>query len=82
VSVPVRTYDVRLWVDDDLSLAAVFAFFDDVRELAERHDGIDVRWFTGRCDRHGNPRVRIHPPPRFDGDTPDAAAEAAGKGMP
>jgi hypothetical protein len=69
----IRTFDVRLWIDDDLPFDAVLAFFDEVRELAEQHDGIDVRWVTERRDRHGNPRVRVYPSPRFDDGAPPAA---------
>jgi hypothetical protein len=68
-----RTFDVRLWVTVDPPGPALAAFFADVRQLAERHDGIEVRWIGERRDRHGRPRVRVHPPPRF-GDAGDEGA--------
>jgi hypothetical protein len=66
-----RTYDLRLWLTVDRPGPALARFFAAVRELAEAHPGIEVRWIGERRDRHGAPRVRIHVPPRDDaGDTP------------
>src|SRR5262249_32143658 len=62
VSAPVRTFDLRLWVTADPPGPALEAFFTAVRELADQHDGLDVRWVCERRDRFGRPRVRIHVP--------------------
>jgi hypothetical protein len=72
VTTPIRTYDVRIWVDDGLPFADVWRFFAAVRELAGDYDGIDVRWITRRTDRHGQPRIRL----ARDLDTNDADDES------
>jgi hypothetical protein len=59
-----RTFDLRLWVTVDPPGPALAAFFAAVRELAEAHPGVEVRWIGERRDRQGGPRVRIHVPPR------------------
>jgi len=52
-----RTYDVRLWVTADPPGPALRDFHDEVRELAQRHPGIDVRWIAERHDtRRGRRR--------------------------
>jgi hypothetical protein len=64
-----RTFDLRLWLTADPPGPALETFFADVVELAQRHPGIEPRWFTERRDRHGRPRiarVRVHVPPRLD----------------
>ena len=66
-----RTYDLRLWVTVDPPGPALAAFFAEVRELAEAHPGIEVRWIGERRDRLGGPRVRMQLPSRDDaGETP------------
>ena len=56
-----RTFDLRLWVTADPPWPALETFFAEVRELAEEHPGISVRWVGEGRDRHGRPRV--HAPP-------------------
>ena len=63
-----RTYDLRLWVTLDDPTPALRRFLAEARTLAQRHDGIDVRWYAERRARGGGPRVRIHPPSRGLGD--------------
>lgn len=64
-----RTFDLRLWVDLERPGPALERFFAEVRELAEAHPGIEVRWITERRDRHGHPRVRLYPPRDERGET-------------
>jgi hypothetical protein len=60
-----KTYDVRLWIDDGVEFAVVWAFFEEVRELADTYfEGIEARWICERRDRHGRPRIRVYPPSR------------------
>jgi hypothetical protein len=74
VTTPIRTYDIRLWVDDGLQFADVWRFYAAVRELAGDYDGIDVRWLTQRRDRRGGPRIRVHPPVNSNLDADDGTS--------
>jgi hypothetical protein len=66
-----RVFDLRLWVTVDSPGRTLAAFFAEVRELAEAHPGIEVRWIGERRDRQGGPRARMQLPSRDDaGETP------------
>ena len=63
------TFDLRLWIDAPSAADArrlAVAFMAEARELAEAHPHVDVRWTAERRDRHGRPRIRIHPPPHVE----------------
>jgi hypothetical protein len=64
----VRTYDVRVWLADRTPPPDLDGFVRAVREVAVGFDGISVRWVCERRWRNGQPRIRIHPPPRRLGD--------------
>jgi hypothetical protein len=70
-----RTFDLRLWVTGDRPWQAVAGFFEEVRELAEAHPGISVRWYSERTDRRGRPRIRVWLPPRPEEGDDDAGGE-------
>jgi hypothetical protein len=61
VSVPVRTYELRLLVALERPGPALETFLDAVRELADGYPGIEPLWTLERT------APRVHAPPRFGG---------------